>query len=1091
MFISSPMNPSRLIPPLFLLPLVAAHAATLEVGPGEAHTTIQSAINAANPGDTIQVAAGTYVENLVINKSPLILLGSRAADDARGRVTGTPDPSTESVVVPATGSALSLASAAGVITVSGFSFSSPAADGSGVVVADTAAVDGLLFSNNHVGVTTGAVGSAIRLGNSAVDATISGNVLIAAEGSPQAVFLDGAHAFHGLHFTNNHVLRNGVAGHAGLAVDGNRNVGSGGTRSPLIKGNRFEGHVVGFNGGARSIRDAEISSNIFHANADGLAAGPLDSVIKDNLWTSNTSSGLRLTAFGNTSDPTAGAKGNTITDNDFQGNGTMVSLSGYGDIVIDDQANDTQETNAFRLNRFTSGVGIFNNEASGSIQATYNFWNAADGPGGLASGSGAGILGNGNVIYQPFHADTDFKSTVYGDAPLTGELTVHPGNSIQGDSLTLAPAAILHVSPGAKVTVGALNLQSGASMDSRQGALKVGKLQMDPAAVLDVVNGDLSLDPLGSGEFHTISGSFTFFNSLGSININANTTFSGSTLGIASDIHIAPNVSLFVLGSLVFDGCRVDGVAPYYMLVNTGASFTMARCEVVNAQINIVGNDVTMHDNRFTSSSVAAFSSVSGAKIYHNVFSSTGSLSVLPGASVTTVVEGWGNVTAASAVQNELALAFRAPVDTTRTLDAEGNLFVQPGDLVDVGLDIGKLNHKAVAVETLLGFSTDHLTHDSLIPSPTWTNDLHTSADESGVIGRFNSAVGLGFSFPDPDGITSDGPVADIRMEAKALEGETRLFFRIKGAEDPATIDTRITGSSGGAPFLKEYPFTRNSGVLTIDGTPPQFATGATGVQVRSAVNHDILQSGVLTRLGTATFTFDATDLLAGIENPDVRVTLTKGAATLAATLLSTSTVDVSGTPHTRFVFQYPVTSATPDGIYDVDAIAMDRSGNEGTLAIGTIEISKNQLTATVQPQGLISTALTRNVVFTATNSSGGVLSSWTVPVNFLGGTGTAVLENVPDGTANLSAKMAWNRRVRLPVTLDANGQGAVSFTGASMLRGGDFTGDNNVTVGDYNVLRSVLLSANSTADVTGDGFVTVADYNVLRANLLTTGDPL
>ncbi len=1056
------MNPTRLIPPLFLLP-VLAHAATLEVGPGEAHTTIQSAINAANPGDTIEVAAGTYTENVVIHKSPLTLLGSRAADDAGGRVTGAPNPATETVIAPAAGSALSFSSGSGAITVSGFSLSSPAASGSGVVVADTAAVNGLVFSNNHVSVASGATGAAIRLGNSAVDATVSGNVLIAAEGSPEAVLLDGAHVFHGLHFTNNHVMRAGAAGHTGLSVDGNRNVGPSGTRSPLIKGNRFEGHALGFNGGARSIRDAEISSNIFHGNAGGLAAGPLDSVIKDNLWTSNTTYGLRLTSFGNTSDAATGAKGNTIEGNDFQNNGTVASVSGHGDIVVDDQADGTQDTNVIRLNRFTSGVGIFNIEASGSIQATYNFWNAVDGPGGLAAGSGADILGNANVIYQPFHADTDFKSTVYGNAPLTGEVTVQPGDSIEGDSLTLGPAAILHVSPGAKVNVGSLNLQAGASVDSKQGNLKVGKLQMDAAAVLDVVNGDLSLDPLDSGEFHTISGSFTFFNSLGSININANTTFSGSTLGIASDIHIAPNVSLIVLGSLVLDGCRVDGTAPYYMLVNTGATFTMARCEVLNAAINLVGNDVKIHDNRFTSSSIAAFSTVSGARIYHNVFSGTGTLSVLPGATVTTTVEGWGNVTSASAVQNELALAFHAPVDTTRTLDANGNLFVQPGDLVDVGLGVSKLNHKAVAVETLLGFSTDYLTHDSLVPSSIWANDLHTEADETGVIGRFNSAVGLGFSFADPDGSNLDGAVADIR----------------------------ITGSAGGVPFLKEHPFTRNSGILTIDGTPPQFATGATGVQVRSAVSHDILQSGVLTRLGTATFTFDATDLLAGIEDADVRVTLTKGPDTLTATLVSTSVVDVSGTPHTRYVFQYPVTSATPDGVYDVDAIAMDRSGNEGTLAIGTIEIAKNQITATVQPQGLVTSALTRNVVFTATNSSGTVLTSWTVPVNFLGGSGTAVLENVPDGTANLSAKMAWNGRVRLPVTLDANGQGTVSFTGTSVLRGGDFTGDNNITVGDYNVLRSVFPGINPAADITGDGIVNVADYNILRTNLLTAGDPL
>lgn len=57
-----------------LAPALPARAATLEVGPGRPYATLGMAVAKALPGDTIEVAAGTYRENLTVDM-PVELVG--------------------------------------------------------------------------------------------------------------------------------------------------------------------------------------------------------------------------------------------------------------------------------------------------------------------------------------------------------------------------------------------------------------------------------------------------------------------------------------------------------------------------------------------------------------------------------------------------------------------------------------------------------------------------------------------------------------------------------------------------------------------------------------------------------------------------------------------------------------------------------------------------------------------------------------------------------------------------------------------------------------------------------------------------------
>ncbi|MFO0819773.1 MAG: right-handed parallel beta-helix repeat-containing protein [Pirellulales bacterium] len=440
---------------------VTGNASTVHVtAPGQ----IQDGIGLAASGATVNVSAGTFAENVVLNKQ-LTLRGAQFGVDARGRVVGAPNPAVETVVSPLTNMALELITGSGASTISGFSFVASHNGTSGVVGNTSGTNDGLLFEDNYVAVASGFTTSALFMNRPAVNATFDSNVFVAASGSSQAILLDGADAFHGLYFTNNNVLRSGAVGGTGFVVDGNRNVSNtGGARNPLVQGNRFEGHSLGFNGGTRAFENAQIIENTFHGNQGGLGSSAKNSLIARNTFTSNEFYGLRLTNFGSgLTDPLRGAQGTIVENNVFSNNGFTVSAAGYGDLRIDNQADGLQSTNTIRHNSFGSTVGVWVNETSGeTISASSNWWGTT--------------------------SDSAVNARFLGVGAATVDRTPFLGTGVDADLVTpgFQPSFnILHVTSGGAQTGSTGRIQEAIDLVTASGTVHVGPGTFNESATVN------------------------------------------------------------------------------------------------------------------------------------------------------------------------------------------------------------------------------------------------------------------------------------------------------------------------------------------------------------------------------------------------------------------------------------------------------------------------------------------------------------------------------------------------------------------------------------------------------------------------------
>jgi hypothetical protein len=414
---------------LTVLGVQGAAAATLLVDdnnvecPAATFTSIQAAINAAGPGDTIQVCAGTYVEgtvfpveNLVLSKS-LTLLGAQAGVDARGRVAAS-----ESIVRPfnPTVRTLELRTGSAFSIIDGFTFLGLPGANRGIE-STSGPTDGLQLLNNRI---VGYTDNGVFLNRDGINITVNQNDFDGTgKTSAGGLFHLDTDNFDGLWFTNNRVV-NAITG-TGFFVDGNRNVDMGSGRRPQFTGNFIDRNNTGVNLGVRAWGDGPIAGNtISNNNFDGLQGGPKNSLIEKNIFDRNGRNGLALTSFRNPLlgpdiDSTRGAQGNTISLNCFTGNGFAQAGAGiffsafqFPGTIASNKANDN--------NIVGNAMGArYPLPGTETIDATNNWWGAADGPGPPdGTGSGNGVDGHGQIDFVPFEP-TGLTGTPCSGGPAT------------------------------------------------------------------------------------------------------------------------------------------------------------------------------------------------------------------------------------------------------------------------------------------------------------------------------------------------------------------------------------------------------------------------------------------------------------------------------------------------------------------------------------------------------------------------------------------------------------------------------------------------------------------------------------------------